>query len=132
MKRELFKISMVFLMGLFRTMSYIPLVKNFGKEMYAYGLFTEANILFYRKRYESAIKAYEKALNYSKGMEDVPSYSYSFEEAYTALGEMYEKGLGVDKDEMKAEEFYLRAGNRGDRAYVHKVAMKSWYEKNWK
>ena len=34
---------------------------------------------------------------------------------------MHEKGLGVEKDEMKAEELYLRAGSRGE-AFVAGVA----------
>ena len=116
-------------MALAYVLSVIPLVKKIGKPLYAACLFGTAMGLYFNKRFKSAIEAYEIALNYSRGMEDTPPVNFCYEEAYKALGTMYEKGLGVEKDEMKAEEYYLKAGSRGDSAYEHYVATKSYDEK---
>lgn len=113
-------------------MSFFPFIGGFGKQMYASGLFGHASGMYFNKNYTYAIRAYEKALKYSEGMENIPPFPVTFEQAYKALGNMYENGLGVEKDEMKAEEYYLRAGSRGETAYEHKVATRSWCEKNWK
>jgi TPR repeat protein len=119
-------------MGTFKLISYIPVISGFGKHMYASGLFGRASGMYFNKRYKSSIKAYEDALNYADGMEDIPPFGYTFEQAYLALADMYENGLGVDKNIEKSEEYYLKAGSRGETGYEHQVATKSWYEKHWK
>jgi len=130
-KRTILKFLSSLVLAVFKFISFIPFIGGFGKQMYASGLFGRASGMYFGKNYKYAISAYETAINYAQGMEDVCPLDLSFEQAYLALAEMYEKGLGVDKDEMKAEEYYLRAGSRGDTAYEHKVATRSWYEKNW-
>lgn len=129
MKLAILKIAAKIHMGTAYLLSVTPVVKKVGKPLYAACLFGAAMGLYFNKQYKSAIKAYEKALSYSKGMEVYPPINFCHEEAYKALGAMYEKGLGVEKDEIKAEEFYLRAGSRGDSAYEHSVATKSYNEK---
>ncbi len=119
-------------MAVFWMMSFLPILGNFGKSMYASMLFGEASGWYYKRHYLKAINAYEKAINYSQGMEDVPPLCISFELAFKALANMYENGLGVEVNKLKAEEYYLRAGSRGESAYEHKVATKSWYEGHWK
>lgn len=119
-------------MALFSALSHIPLVRGFGKRMYAAGLFGEASGLHVRRKYSSAVNAYRKALNYAQGMEEDPAIGFCIGEAYKALGEMYENGLGVEQDQLIAEECYLRAGGRGHVDYEHSVTTKSWYDKNWK
>lgn len=128
MKRVVFKILSGLAMAVFRLMSFLPIVGGFGKQMYASCLFGEASGLYFGKRYSKAVDAYKNALAYSEGMEELPPFCVAFEQAYQALGNMYENGLGVEKDELLAEEYYLRAGSRGNTAYEHKVATKSWYE----
>ena len=119
-------------MGIFKLMTFMPLVGGFGKHMYGSGLFGRASGMYFKKNYKSSINAYEVALNYAKGMEEIPPFGYAFEQAYLALADMYENDLGVSKDIDKAEEYYLKAVSRGETAYEHQVATKSWYEKHWK
>ena len=132
MRRLLFKIIINSIFGISKALSFIPFIGWIGRELYASALFGRANGFYFRKNYTAAFRAYNAALKYSKELEGKPSFDYSFERAYRALGDMYENGLGVEKDEMKAEEYYLKAGSRGNTAYEHKVATKSWYEKHWK
>ena len=112
----------------FFVMSYIPFISGFGKLMRSSGLFGKASGLYFNKKHLLSIKAYEKAINYSQGMEDIHPIDMAFEQAYLALAEMHEKGLGTEKNQMQAEEFYLKAGTRGNIAYEHKVATKSCYD----
>lgn len=132
MKRILIKFLAYFILVLFKTMSWLPVIGGFGKQMYASCLFGDASGLYFAKRYEKAIKAYERVLGYAQGMEDISPFQVSFSQAYEAMGTMHKNGLGTDKDEAKAEYYYLLAGSRGDTAYEHKVATKSWYESHWK
>lgn len=46
-------------------------------------------------------------------MQNIEAFQVFFEQAYLTLGKMHEKGLGVEKNQLKAEEYYLRAGSRG-------------------
>lgn len=77
-----------------------------------------------RGRYKESIPFYEKVIEYGS--------EFEVEMACETLGKIHEEGLGVEKDMIKAEEYYLRAGSRGNTAYEHKVATKSWYEEHWK
>lgn len=129
-KRLLFKLLFKASMGAFKLMSYLPLLGRFGKRMYAACLFGEASGLYFGKNYTPAVSAYHRALEYAHGMDEDPAISFCIEEAFKALGGMYENGLGVIKDEFKAEEYYLRAGSRGNVNHEHKVATKSWYEQS--
>ena len=45
------------------------------------------------------------------------------------LGEFYEQGLGVEKNLLKAEEYYLIAGDRGNDYFLHELAIKSYTDK---
>ena len=119
-------------MILFKIMSYIPVIGIFGKQLYASCLFGIACNQYFNKKYEAAITAYGKAIAYSQSLKDTPPFDYSFEQAYQALGQMYEKGLGTEKDLLKAEEYYLLAGTRGNTAFEQQVAMRSWQEQHWK
>lgn len=131
-KRLFFKLLSKVAMGTFKLMSYLPLLGRFGKRMYAACLFGEASGLYFGENYTPAVSAYHRALEYAHGMDEDPAIGFCIGEAWKALGEMYENGLGVNKDDFKAEEYYLRAGGRGNLDYEHKVATKSWYEQNWK
>lgn len=48
---------------------------------------------------------------------------------FEQLGEMYEKGMGVPKDEIKAGEYCLRAGTRGNTHKLHEFAIKGYTDK---
>jgi len=106
------KLFIPLVVEIFKVLSYLPLMSSFGKGMYSSCLFGIASGFYYGKKYKEAISAYDKALNYSVGMENEPPLNIAFENAYVSLGKMYENGLGTNKDEIKAEEYYLRAGSR--------------------
>ena len=116
-------------MGLAYLLAITPVLKKYGRPFYALLLFGAASGLYFKHNYSSAIDAYNKALKYSEESEDSPFFDSCHEDAYKALGNMYEKGLGVEVDELKAEEYYLRAGSRGNTAYEHSVAVRSYNEK---
>ena len=48
---------------------------------------------------------------------------------FEQLAEMYEKGMGVPKDEIKAGEYCLRAGTRGNTHKLHEFAIKGYTDK---
>lgn len=75
-------------------------------------------------------KQYKIAKKYLDKIIELNSSESNIEYAYESLGKLFEKGLGVEKDVLLAEEYYLRAGSRGDRAYLHKVAIKSSVDKS--
>jgi TPR repeat protein len=48
---------------------------------------------------------------------------------FEQLAEMYEKGMGVPKDEIKAGEYCLRAGTRGNTHKLHEFSIKGYTDK---
>lgn len=83
----------------FNGMTRLPLLRGFGRSMYASVLCGEASGLYFKKRYEKAFAAYKTFLRSAEGLEDDPAVGFCIEEAYKALGNMYENGLGVERDE---------------------------------
>ena len=81
-----------------------------------------ASQLFSHKKYEEAAQLYHEII-------ELNSAEYINEIVFEQLGEMYEKGLGVQKDEIKAEEYYLRAGTRGNSHKLHEFAIKGYTDK---
>lgn len=132
MKRVFQKTFVLLLMTTFRVMSYIPFIGKFGRLMYASCLVGSADGLYFGERYQKAIKEYEHFLHYAHGLEESPILAFQFSRAHEILALMYEKGLGTDKNELKAEEHYLRAGSRGNGAYEHNIATRSWHETHTK
>ncbi|MCU7932467.1 MAG: hypothetical protein KZQ90_16830 [Candidatus Thiodiazotropha sp. (ex Codakia rugifera)] len=75
-----------------------------------------------KNKYEEAAHFYQNAL-------DISTSGVCAETAAKRLGELYENGLGVQKDLDKAEEYYLIAGDRGDGWKLHELAIRSYTDK---
>ncbi len=73
-----------------------------------------------RKKYQHAFHEFQKVVRYGDEV--------SQELAYEELGKMYEKGLGVETDALKAEECYLKAGSRGESPVIHRVAINTFVD----
>ena len=132
MKRYFFHIALNIMMTTFKVMSYVPLLSKTGKELYSSCLFSKADLAYYYKHYRAAAGLYSDALHYTLGLENDPAYTNDINRAYERVGSIYEKGLAVEKNPLYAKLCYLRAGYRGDAAYLHKVATQSWFETHWR
>jgi len=129
MKTHILNIALKVILGLAYLLAITPILKKLGKPFYVTCLLGAASGMYFKHNYASAIEAYKKALKFSEEMGDESPIDFCHEEAYKALGHMYENGLGVAADKLQAEEYYLRAGSRGNTAYEHSVAIRSYNEK---
>jgi TPR repeat protein len=102
--------------------SKAPFNSLFAKEMLSSGYLGLGYRSIKSKNYLQARLYFEKVV-------ELEADERSLNSANEHLGMLYENGLGVDKDLDLAEEYYLKAGTRGDRAYVHKVAIRSHIQK---
>ena len=109
-------------MRLAKVFSKAPFNSVFAKEMLSSGYLGIGYRSIKRKNYLRARLYFEKVVELNVDEQSLSS-------ANEHLGMLYENGLGVDKDLDLAEEYYLKAGTRGDRAYVHKVAIRSQTQK---
>ena len=105
--------------------SRAPFRSKLAKEMLCSGYLGKGSRAMDKKQYEIARNYFEKII-------ELDSSERSNGYAYENLGMLFENGLGVKKDVLLAEEYYLRAGSRGNRAYLHKVAIKSSVDKTYK
>ena len=103
-------------------MSKTPIFKKFWCELMAAACLGQASGALKRKDYVAAVKAFESILVYDPD-------SHTGQMACKELGNIYEKGLGVEKNMFKAEEYYLRAGDRGDTHKLHEFAIRQYTEK---
>ncbi len=110
-------------------MSHVPLFQGFWKQLYSATLFGKGFGHYFRKEYAAAEQAYKKALTYYENNDLKKDYDIHAETAYEHMGHIYEEGLGVEQDELQAEEYFLRAGTRGNSVYEHELATRSFNEK---
>lgn len=100
-----------------------PFNSKFAKEMLSSGYLGISSRAMNNKQYDVAKIYFDKII-------ELDASDRHKEYACENLGHLFENGLEVKQDELLAEEYYLKAGSRGDRAYLHKVAIKSTVDKN--
>jgi TPR repeat protein len=110
-------------MRLAKVFSKAPFNSVFAKEMLSSGYLGIGYRSIKSKNYRRARRYFEKVVELNVGEQSLNS-------ANEHLGMLYENGWGVDKDLDLAEKYYLQAGTRGDRAYIHKVAIRSQIQKH--
>ena len=101
-----------------KTLSRSPINAKLAKELLSSGYVGIATRAMDKKQYEVAKIHFEKILELNISETDK-------QHAFENLGKIFEQGLTVKQDLLKADEYYLRAGSRGNRGYLHKVAIKS-------
>jgi len=97
-----------------------PLFPRFWGSFIASSSLGAGSGLMRRKKYKAAFQEFQKVVRYGDEV--------SQELAYEELGKMYENGLGVDKDALKAEECFLKAGSRGESPVIHRVAINTYVD----
>jgi TPR repeat protein len=110
-------------MRLSEVFSKAPFNSTFAKEILSSGYLGLGYRSIQSKNYRQARLYFEKVVR-------LDANEQSLNSANEHLGMIYENGLGVDKNLDLAEEYFLKAGTRGDRAYVHKVAIRSHIQKH--
>lgn len=95
------------LLGFSWMISIIPLPGDWNKFPYAYFLLGSANGFYFHKNYEMALKSCKKAIKYSENLTSNPLICLNRQWAFSHLEKMYKEGLGVDKDEIRAQKYAL-------------------------
>ena len=108
------------IVGISSVLVRTPLFPKFWGEIIASSSLGAGSGLLRRKKYKQAFHEFQKVVRFG----DEVSQGLAYEE----LGKMYEKGLGVEKDDLKAEECYLKAGSRGESPVIHRVAINTFVD----
>jgi TPR repeat protein len=103
-------------------MSKTFIFPKFWEQFIASAKLGRASRYYKAKKYKEAAVEYHSILELSAG-------ESTNEIVCEQLGKMYENGIGVEKDEILAEEFYFRAGTRGEGYKIHEYAIKGYTDK---